>query len=317
MTGRFSGPVMSNNNGYTIGIYSSHFTAEKVSNSHSQKQLLKAVLDMGHNYKIMRPSKWTFFVSNEKVMTLYNDAPPAIDGLIIRGTSGAKVPTSLLANSLWYQKVPTIDKRQAFSGQYMTKYGALLRRYAHLKEYVPPTFLLYSRESAYKMAKEGILCPPVVRKPIQGTGGAGIKILHNTGDIINFLDNYDWTAPLLFQKYIKAKQEYRSIVVGNECLGIVKKVHNENGLGNFSQGAQFIRSEKHLYDEIKAISLDIAQKSPYDIIGIDLLREASGRYYIIEANRNPQYKGFETVYKDVNVAESIVSLMIKRIERYR
>ncbi len=302
---------------YNIGLYSSYFSSDKESGTYSQKSLIKAINRLGHSYTIMVPSKFVFNVSNKNTRVFYDSRDLDIDGLIIRGTHGAKVPTSLLVNCMWYQNIPTIDKRQAFSGQYMTKFGALLRRYSELREYVPDTFLIYSRESAYSLIKSHSICAPLIRKPIHGTRGVGVKVLTKNDIIKEYIDNYDFHEPLLLQKYIENAREFRSIVVNNKCLGVVRKIPNKDGIGNYSQGAEFIEPDSATDSIIRGISLEVAGRCPYDVLGIDILIRPENDLYIIEANRNPQYRGFETVYPNIDVASHIVSLLAERIKKAR
>ncbi len=298
---------------YKIGLYSTYFRTDKESDTYTHKSLTNALADMGHKHRVMVPAKFSFHVSSNTTRVLYDSKELDIDGLIIRGTHGARIPTSLLTNCLWYQNIPTIDRRQAFSGQYMTKFGALLRRYCELRDYVPGTFLMYSRESACSHYKTGAFDRPMIRKPIQGTRGVGVKVIRTRAEIKDFIENYDFSEPLMLQEYIENTREFRSILVGDKCLGIVKKIPNPEGLGNFAQGAQFIRADKEYEEIIRNISLNIGAKSPYDILGIDILLDKNSRIYIIEANRNPQYRGFELACPGIDVGKHIVELMIQRI----
>lgn len=300
-----------------IGIYSSHFSENRDSNNYAQKRLTESIINQGHEYKLLFPGKWTFFVSKRNVQVFYDNKYPEIDGMIIKGTSGARIPTSLLTNSLYFQKIPTVDKRQAFSGQYMTKFGALLRRYSQLREYIPHTFLIYSRESAYSLIKKGLLKPPLIRKPIQGTRGVGVIILNTIIELNDFIDQYSFRDPLLLQDYIRDAEEFRSIVVNNQCIGTVKKIPNNNGLGNFAQGAVFTKPEKKQDELIKYYSEKFSEKTPYDVLGIDILKDKDGNIFIIEANRNPQFKGFEMVHEDINVSEHIIQLLAERIKKIK
>jgi len=299
----------------TIGLYSAGYHPKREVTTYGHLGLLRAIAALDLDYRIIFPYHLSFIVSGRDCRVLHQGEALAVDGVIIRRTYKARVPTSVLVNALWHAGIPTIDKRQAFSGQFMNKFGAVLRRYHLLRDFIPKTSLFFTRSDAFCALNRRLLPLPLLRKPIHGTRGEGIVFLRTGEQLERYIQEYSFYEPLLLQQCIQQAEEFRSIVVGQVCLGVVKKIPASSGLGNFAQGAVFTRPEASVARRITAASLYVAARSPYDVLGLDWLIEPSGRTYLIESNRNPQYKGFEQVHAQVDVSRAIVALLLERIKK--
>jgi len=102
------------------------------------------------------------------------------------------------------------------------------------------------------------------------------------------------------------------LVVGQKVLGIMKRSANKGEWRtNFSLGGNVEKSESN--KEMEKIALNTAKKMGFDYLGIDLL-ENRNKFYIIETNSLPQFKGFEKAFNNINVAKEIIRLVESKIK---
>ena len=108
----------------------------------------------------------------------------------------------------------------------------------------------------------------------------------------------------MFQECIDYRGDVRIFVVGNKVLGAMRREPQEGQWkGNVAQGAK--ASPVEIADDIQKLALDIVKLQNSEIIGVDVMMPKSGPV-IIETNRAPQFKGFESS-TGVNVAKEIIS----------
>jgi glutathione synthase/RimK-type ligase-like ATP-grasp enzyme len=106
---------------------------------------------------------------------------------------------------------------------------------------------------------------------------------------------------VIIQKYIEIKEEFRGIVLGGKCLGLVKKIPSDNKIArNAAQGARFISTS-----DIEISAFIEANANKNGLVGVDVARDTFGKIYYIESNRSPQWKYFEKA-TGINVTRALI-----------
>lgn len=159
-----------------------------------------------------------------------------------------------------------------------------------------------------------IITFPLVAKMAKGSKGAGVYKLNTKQELADFIDNKNQSDKLfLFQKYYPIACDYRVIVVGNKVLGTMRRSSNKKEWRtNFSLGGK-VEPEKR-DSEMERLALKTARKMKFDFVGIDILKNKD-QLHIIETNTFPQFKGFESVFPQVNVACEIIKLIERRASK--
>lgn len=155
---------------------------------------------------------------------------------------------------------------------------------------------------------------PVLWKPSHGTQAMGIsevRDLHMLDRLIQQTRNQSSEAGdaegsnlVLVQELIDFDNEYRVFVVGDTPLGMARR-YREAGPA-FRRGelpqAHFEACEQ--IPEVLDLGVRARRAHGYSFIGVDVV-EKNGEFYILEANRNPQFSQFERV-TGIDVARHMV-----------
>jgi len=169
-----------------------------------------------------------------------------------------------------------------------------------------PTCFLQKDKAFDKLALS--LTPPLLVKPVCGRHGEGIQIMETADDVSMFLSTQH-KDNLMLQSFLKIDEEYRVFVVGDQSLGVIKKIPKEGSvIANYAAGAQFVSAK--VPEAIKAECIEICRQQCIDIGGVDLARIGDG-FFLLEINRCPEFRAFSKA-KDINVAEHIVKFITKK-----
>ncbi len=145
---------------------------------------------------------------------------------------------------------------------------------------------------------------PVIVKPRIGSRGRGVRIFNKPKEMESFFVGKD-PLKYIIQKYHKAKNEYRILLLKHRILGIVgKNIYLKN------EGRIWVKINKAVNDlpkKIKQDAIRITRGPKADFVGVDVIQAEDDKYYFLEANLSPQFAGFAKV-TGVNVARKIISL---------
>ena len=120
--------------------------------------------------------------------------------------------------------------------------------------------------------------------------------------------------PFLFQEFLPTDGDIRVLVVGYKAIGAMKR-HLVPGdfRANISQGAD---AEKfQLTPEIIEYAEKAAKITNTEFAGVDLI-ESKGKFYVIEVNRSPQFKGFRK-YTKVDPSPFIINYLEEKAKKYK
>ena len=101
------------------------------------------------------------------------------------------------------------------------------------------------------------------------------------------------------------------LVIGNKAIGAMKRfVITGDFRANISQGA---KAEKYkLNKELEKLAIQAAQVTDTEFAGVDFI-ESNGKYYIIEVNRTPQFKGFRK-YTGVDASPFVIDYLENKLK---
>ena len=269
-----------------------------------------------HEVILINPAKLYFIFGHHQripVVMTENVDLSKLSTLIIRKTSGFEEPISLLAKTLYHNGCDLLDPLERFSGSPAGKLTESLK--GHVNHISPDTCIAFNRDDALrlisKLNSESHF--PLIGKPNRGSRGENVCLLRTLTEAILYIDNFFTheiysRSALLLQSYIKVEKEYRVMVLDGQCLGMVEKVAKEGQIArNASMGGQFIAiRDKEVAD------FALRNTSPKGILGADVIRDASGKLYLLEANRAPQWHSFERATA-INIASCIIERAWQRI----
>jgi RimK family alpha-L-glutamate ligase len=204
-----------------------------------------------------------------------------------------------------YNSPKTIEKTVDKS---MTSF---LLNQAHLP--TPPTWVCNSKKEAKEWAAKFLRKKErIVLKPMFGAEGKGIRLIEKMKE----LPNHEEVSGIYYlQKFIhsNAKQtmfkDWRIFVVGKKIVGTMKR-SSESWLTNVSQGSECTRAK--LNRKIESLAVKAAAVVEADYAGVDVMQDNKGRYYILEVNSIPAWKGLQSTV-NINIASAIVKDFIKKI----
>jgi glutamate--LysW ligase ArgX len=152
----------------------------------------------------------------------------------------------------------------------------------------------------------------IITKPINGKQGREI-IQHSS--IESILDTVQKSEiPLIIQPMIPNDGDYRVWILKTKVIGVIKRKPSIEGefRSNISLGGN---SEiATLPDEVLNMAIKSAQILDLDMAGVDIIQDIeTKKYYIMEVNAAPQFKGFMTT-TGINLFEIITKHIIQEIE---
>ncbi len=153
---------------------------------------------------------------------------------------------------------------------------------------------------------------PVIVKECFGSLGKGVYLAKNKAELWDICENVK-TKPHLFQEFISASygKDVRVIVIGNEVVGGILRVSDNDFRSNISSGGHGEKIE--LSNEIKDLALKISRLLNLKYCGMDFLIDKDGAPILCEVNSNAFFKGFEKV-TGINVAKKYAEFIIKDLK---
>jgi tetrahydromethanopterin:alpha-L-glutamate ligase len=174
----------------------------------------------------------------------------------------------------------------------------------------PATWVMEDSAAARRLLlKETEHGNELVMKPLFGAQGEGLQRLA-MGATLPDLQTYNGVAYL--QRFIDARQpqwhDWRVFVVGARAVAIMRR-HGKSWINNVAQGARCEASE---FDpELTDLSIRAARTLAMDYAGIDLMRDHTGKAYVIEVNGIPAWKGLQSV-TEANIAQLLLDDLLDR-----
>ncbi len=150
---------------------------------------------------------------------------------------------------------------------------------------------------------------PVIIKHEMGYQGKSVRKIGNEEKLVKFLKKISDKdlGRFMWQKCLPTKWDIRVIVIGGKVIGAMKRTAGENEFrSNFSLGGRV--EVWNLSDKDKEIAEKVAKVCGLDYGGVDIMKDEEGNSFVLEVNRQCQFRGFEQA-TGVNVAEKIVEFL--------
>jgi len=153
---------------------------------------------------------------------------------------------------------------------------------------------------------------PIVVKHERGFQGRSVRKFDNFKQMRKYVKRVDEKilGMLLWQKCLPTKWDLRVIVLGGKAIGAMKRsAVGEEFRSNFSLGGSVEKWD--LSDSDRKIAEKVAEICGLDYCGVDIMKDNEGNSYILEVNRQCQFKGFEQS-TGINVAGKVVELILEK-----
>lgn len=190
-----------------------------------------------------------------------------------------------------------------------TRMGKIAQHGVFLQNEIPlvPTKIFYTREQVLDVDWEY----PVIVKHERGSQGKSVRKIENRDELKEYLEriNEKNVGMMLWQKYLPTRWDLRVIVIDGKAIGAMKRSAKGGEFrSNFSLGGDV--NVWQLSDKERDLSERVAKVCNLDYCGVDIMKDGEGSDYILEVNRQCQFKGFEQA-TGINVARKVVEMMIK------
>jgi RimK family alpha-L-glutamate ligase len=191
-----------------------------------------------------------------------------------------------------------------------TRMGKIAQHALYIVEKIPvvPTKIFYTKNQVSDFLDWGY---PVIAKHERGYQGKSVRKFENWGEVEKFLGkiNEKNLGMFLWQKYLPTKWDLRVIVIGGKAIGAMKRsAVGEEFRSNYSLGGKVERWE--LSEIEKELAQNVAKVCKLDYCGVDIMKDQEGKNYVLEVNRQCQFKGFEQATR-VNVGRAVVEMILK------
>jgi glutathione synthase/RimK-type ligase-like ATP-grasp enzyme len=175
---------------------------------------------------------------------------------------------------------------------------------------VPETFIF--REESFERNKDHLkanISFPCVFKT-DGSKGNNVHYVSSWQELEEQVKRKKPHVLCLVQPFLENEYDTRTLVAYGEVLGAIRRTRARGHLNNVTQGA--VPSLHELTEKESSLALCAAEVCRVDIAGVDMINTPDGTL-VIEVNKSPQVKGFESVHK-FKVFERVAELMRKRYE---
>ena len=293
-----------------------------VANSHAPRRIMEEGLKRNHEMYLL---SWEdlrveisagnlYFGDGKKSLDYFDAIIPRSDryGITLQNEKITRNMNTLFRLTLEYAKK---NKMFFLNSAYFSSYQSLdklAQQFFFAENDLPGIDTHYF--SAPEKTSSKPLAFPLVAKMAEGSTGTRVFKLHDNIELGAFINDRNRDGDIfLFQKYHRIECDYRVLVVGENVLGIMKRLpkHGE-WRTNFSLGGDVVAEKDD--PEMVDLASNIAAKMGFDYVGIDLLRDGE-KLHIIETNALPQFKGFEKAFPKINVAEKLIKLVEKRTSK--
>lgn len=249
-------------------------------------------------------------------LTLDGDASPVLmpgfasglpDGVIVRGVPGGSLEEVVfhldILHALKHLGVPVYNEARAIERTVDKAMTSFLLRHAGIP--TPATWAVRGRDEAIGIATAELRAGhELVSKPLFGSQGQGLRRYSTLEELDRLVDS---SGVYYLQRFIGCgglePHDWRVFVIRGQAVAAMRRC-GISWLNNVSQGA---RCEPARLDDLLLCRLaeDAVRRVEVGYAGVDIIRDAHGRYSVLEINSIPAWKGLQSV-TDVNIAERLV-----------
>ncbi|MGA7980358.1 MAG: RimK family alpha-L-glutamate ligase [Chromatiaceae bacterium] len=222
------------------------------------------------------------------------DEPP--NGAFVRGVPGGTLEQVVfyldILHALDRQGILVYNDARAIERSVDKGMTSFLLRTAGIP--IPPTWVGGDAEAARKIVSDELSAGySIVLKPLFGSQGEGVSLIRALGDLpatevcggVYYLQRFVRTGD-------SSAHDWRVFVVGGRAVAAMRRCSG-GWITNVAQGAScqpaLLDSELRDLAEAAAAALEMGYA------GVDILRDKSGRPWVVEVNSIPAWKGLQQV----------------------
>jgi len=249
-------------------------------------------------------------------MALESDGPPVVlpgfeddlpHGVFVRGVPGGSLEEVVfyldLLHALKIMDIPVYNDGRAIERTVDKAMTSFLLKQRGIP--TPATWVVRNRERALAIAAEELNAGhQIVSKPLFGSQGEGLRRYANIEDLAELSDS---NGVFYLQRFVgcsnQAPHDWRVFVIRNKAVAAMRRC-GVSWLNNVAQGA---RCEAARLDDLLLCRLaeDAVKAVDMGYAGVDIIRDAHGRYAVLEVNSIPAWKGLQSV-SDTEIADLLV-----------
>jgi len=173
----------------------------------------------------------------------------------------------------------------------------------------PATWATESYEQAYTIAERETAEGALVLKPLFGSQGRGLKLIHRPED----LPTIEQTPGRVYylQRFIGVERDggyhdFRILVVQGRIIAAMRR-HSNHWITNIKRGGRPVPVVVN--DEMKALALQAAVAVGANFIGVDIVYGTDDRPAVLEVNSMPAWSGLQKV-TSVNIASVLADALL-------
>ncbi|MBU2595796.1 hypothetical protein KJ713_03130 [Patescibacteria group bacterium] len=275
--------------------------------SKETRLLLAEAEKRGHSAQAVLIDDLIFAGGRERVIIYKNkDIAHLFDLFLVRGLNRHPDETLLLCAYLAERGRVVVDKRLAHKRYYRTKLATAFK-FAKSSINYPATYFVSSSKKIGEVLKK--VSFPLIVKEVWGMHSQGVWRFSYKKEAEDFLK--DRKGEYLIQEDLHEDEYIRVFVVGREVIGAIKRT-KKRSLGSLAVKAGVSSKKIKVSQELNNLALKAMKISGNEICGLDFIKH-QGKYYLIEANRSPQFRAFSKITK-INVAAKIISYLEDKLK---
>ena len=173
----------------------------------------------------------------------------------------------------------------------------------------PATWATESYEQAYTIAERETAEGPLVLKPLFGSQGRGLRLIHRPED----LPTIEQTPGCVYylQRFIGVERDggyhdFRILVVQGRIIAAMRR-HSNHWITNIKRGGRPVPVVVN--DEMKALALQAAVAVGANFVGVDIVYGTDDRPAVLEVNSMPAWSGLQKV-TSVNIASALADALL-------
>ena len=173
----------------------------------------------------------------------------------------------------------------------------------------PATWATESYEQAHAIAERETAEGPLVLKPLFGSQGRGLKLVHRPEDLPKIEETPGRVYYL--QRFIGVKRrggyhDFRILVVQGRIVAAMRR-HSDHWITNIKRGGRPLPVV--INDEMKTLALQAAMAVGANFVGVDIVYETDDRPAVLEVNSMPAWSGLQKVTA-VNIASVLAEALV-------
>lgn len=280
----------------------------------AEKQLVIAAHNLGHQTKLIHPRDVVISVTSGIAdLGLLNN----VDRVLIRRTIQERDAVSIICTVLGNRNVPAIEAYENYRGVSGSKIQSIMMR--HMPDHAPATWAIWKSEQLELIRSQ--FSWPLLVKPDKGTCGHGIVLVNNFDDLMELARRHferDQHNPFICQQKLERLREYRVLVLNSQAIAIVlKAVDSDKLVANAAAGTKFINARAGEIDPqeisgVENLAVEVTGIHGLIFAGVDILVDNNKRQYVLECNRNPQFKATQKAMPDIDIAAAVIKTLCSK-----